>query len=153
MLLWTKFTYVRKETRIITRLFKNTNARIAYKTKNTIQNYLQLKKQNTDKYNKSGMYQMKFNECQLRYIEQTGRNFRTRNKEHIKAIRSNRPNSKYSQHILDTQHTYGTIVDTIDILHFEKKGPLMKTSERFHIYNLSKENLERHIYRHTQPHL
>jgi hypothetical protein len=30
---WAKFTYIGKETRIITRLFKNTNIRIAYKTK------------------------------------------------------------------------------------------------------------------------
>jgi hypothetical protein len=32
--------------------------------------------------------------------------------------------------------------DTMDILHIEKKGPLVKTLERFHIYNLSKENLQ-----------
>jgi hypothetical protein len=32
--------------------------------------------------------------------------------------------------------------DTMDILHIERKGPLMNTLERFHIYNLSKENLQ-----------
>jgi hypothetical protein len=31
--------------------------------------------------------------------------------------------------------------DTMDILHIERKGPLMNTLERFHIYNLSKENV------------
>jgi hypothetical protein len=37
---WTKFTYVGKETRTIGRLFKNTNIKIAHKTKNAIQNHL-----------------------------------------------------------------------------------------------------------------
>jgi hypothetical protein len=31
--------------------------------------------------------------------------------------------------------------ETMDILHFEKKGPLMNTLEQFHIYSLQKENL------------
>jgi hypothetical protein len=32
--------------------------------------------------------------------------------------------------------------DTMDILHIERKGPLMNTLERFHINSLSKENLQ-----------
>jgi hypothetical protein len=32
--------------------------------------------------------------------------------------------------------------DTMDILHIERKGPLINTLERFHIYNLSKENIQ-----------
>jgi hypothetical protein len=32
--------------------------------------------------------------------------------------------------------------DTMDILHIERKDPLMNTLERFHVYNLSKENLQ-----------
>jgi hypothetical protein len=63
-------------------------------------------------------------------------------KEHIQAIRTNKSNSKYAQHILDTQHTYSNIQETRDILYIEKKGPLMKTLEQFHIYSLWKENLQ-----------
>jgi hypothetical protein len=48
----------------------------------------------------------------------------------------------WTQHILDTQHAYGTIEDTLDILHIEKKGPLKNTLERFHIYKLSQENMQ-----------
>jgi regulator of PEP synthase PpsR (kinase-PPPase family) len=33
---WAKFTYVGKETRLITKLFKNTNVKIAFTTNNTI---------------------------------------------------------------------------------------------------------------------
>jgi hypothetical protein len=49
------------------------------------------------------------------------------------------PNSKYAQHILDTQHTYSNIHETMDILHFEKKGPLINTLEQFHIYTASRK--------------
>jgi hypothetical protein len=49
--------------------------------------------------------------------------------------------SRYAQNILDMRHAYGTIEDTFDILHFEKKGPLMNTLERFHIYKLSREGI------------
>jgi hypothetical protein len=31
--------------------------------------------------------------------------------------------------------------DTLDILHIERKGSLMNTLERFHIYKLSRENM------------
>jgi hypothetical protein len=77
-----------------------------------------------------------------KYIGQTGRNFKTRYKEHIQSVSSNNPNSKYSQHILDTQHTYGPITDIMEVLQFEKKGKLMNAWERFHIYKLSKDNLQ-----------
>jgi hypothetical protein len=125
---WITFTYIGNETRTITRLFKNTNLRIAYKTNNTIRNHLQPKNHDTDKYkyNCSGIYQIKCNSCQLKYIGQTGRNFRTPYKEHIRAIHSNKTTSRYAQHILDTRHTYGTIEDTLDILHFEKKRPVIE---------------------------
>jgi hypothetical protein len=114
---------------------------IAYKTNNTMQNYLQSKNHDSDKYNCSGIYKIKFNSCQLNYIGQTGRNFRTRYKEHIQAIHTNKTTSRYAQHILDTGHAYNTIEDTLNILHFEKKGPLMNSLEQFHIYRLSKDNL------------
>jgi hypothetical protein len=91
---------------------------------------------------------MNCNECPLEYIGQTGRSFRTRYKEHIQAIRCNVRNSR-----LDTQHTYSTIENTRDMLHFEKKGPIMNTVERFHIYNLSKDKMQMNdTHTDTQPH-
>jgi hypothetical protein len=72
----------------------------------------------------------------------TGRNFRARYKEHIQAIRSNKANSKYTQHILNTHTALWKTQWTSYILKKEKKGPLMNTLECFHIYNLSKDNLQ-----------
>jgi hypothetical protein len=139
---WATITYVGKETRAITKLFKNTNLRIAYKTNNTTQKHQQLKNIDPDKYSHSGIYEIKCNSCHLKYIGQTGRNFKTRYKEHIHAIHTNKTTSRYSyaQHILETGHTYGTIED--NILRCEKKGPLMKALEQFHIYRLTKDRLQ-----------
>jgi hypothetical protein len=42
---WVTFTYVGKETRHITKLFKNMTVKTAYRTKNTIKRFLQPKLQ------------------------------------------------------------------------------------------------------------
>jgi hypothetical protein len=139
---WAVFTYVGKETRTIIRLFRNTNIHIAYKTRSTIQKHLRIKNTNPDKYSQSGVYEMKCNSSPLKYIGQTGRNFRTRFKEHIHAIRTNKTTSKYAQHILETGHTYGKIEDILNILHHENKSPLMNTWEQFRIYRLTKNNIQ-----------
>jgi hypothetical protein len=55
---WATFTYCGKEVRQITKLFKDTQLKIAFHTRNTINNILKHHIQ-TDKYNNSGIYQMK----------------------------------------------------------------------------------------------
>jgi hypothetical protein len=139
--LLTTFRYIGKQTRTIAKLFRNTNIKIAYKTTNTIQNHLRAKKLDNI-YNKSGVYQLTCGGCQKKYVGQTGRNFRTRYKEHIHSIKSNNSNSKYAQHILETQHSYGPMKDTMKVLHLNRKGQLMNTWERFHIYKLTKDGLQ-----------
>jgi hypothetical protein len=81
---------------------------MASKTKNTIQNILRLNTV-TDKYEKSGVYQMKSMSCPLKYIGQTGQSFNTRLKKHIWDIRNNNSNSGYSNHILNTGYAYSSI--------------------------------------------
>jgi hypothetical protein len=127
---WT-FTYIGKETRIA-KLFRNTDMKIAYRTTNTIENHLREKRQDNI-YNKSGMYQLKCGGCPKKYVGQTGRNFQTRYKEHIQSVRSNNSNSRYEQHLLESQHSYGPLEDTM-VLHLNKKGQLMIKWEQFHIY-------------------
>jgi hypothetical protein len=75
-----------------------------------------------NKYNKSGIYQMKCLDCPLKYIGRTGRTFHTRYKKHIQAISNNNSNSEYSSHILNTGHTYGTVTNTLGITRTHKKG-------------------------------
>jgi hypothetical protein len=69
------------------------------------------------------------------YIGQTGRNFKTRFKEHIQDIINNRTKTGYSQHIINTGHEYGKKEKTLNV---QKKGAFRKTLEKFHIYKTQK---------------
>jgi hypothetical protein len=63
---WAKFTYVGRQTKFITKLFKNTNLKIPFTTENTIAKLLtQNKNRNTNcnKFNKSGIYQLTCQDC------------------------------------------------------------------------------------------
>jgi hypothetical protein len=75
---WATFTYSGNEVRTITKLFRNANVTIAYKINNTIKNHLKPRLPKTDMYNQCGVYQLKCNDCPLKYIGQTGRTFKTR---------------------------------------------------------------------------
>jgi hypothetical protein len=58
----------------------------------------------------------------LKYIKKTGRTFNVRYEEYIHAIRNINSNSGYSNHILNTGHTYGTITDPMDIIRTGREG-------------------------------
>jgi hypothetical protein len=62
--------------------------------------------------------------------------------KHIRSIRTNKPNTKYAQHIPGTQYAYGPVANTMNILHTERKTQLMNTWERFHIYHISSKNIQ-----------
>jgi hypothetical protein len=73
-------------------------------------------------FNNSGIYQLKCKDCTLKYVGQTGRTFRARSKEHLPAIKTNKPNSRYVQHILKTHHTYDTINETMNFSTSKRKA-------------------------------
>ena len=71
---WIKFTYCRKGTSMVTKLFKNTNVKVAYRTKNNLEKLLiPQKTPKRDKYEKSGVYQLECLTCHKIYIGQTDR--------------------------------------------------------------------------------
>jgi hypothetical protein len=78
---WTTFAYSGKEVRKVTNLVEDTNIKVAFCTRNTIQDILRPRPQ-IDKYNRSCNYRMKCMDCPLKYVRQTGRTFNTRYKEH-----------------------------------------------------------------------
>jgi hypothetical protein len=78
------FRYVEKETKFVTKIFKNTNINISYKANTTIQKLLAYNKQkDIDKYGKSGIYVLECLDGGKRYLRQTGRPFWIRFKEHF----------------------------------------------------------------------
>jgi hypothetical protein len=80
---WTTFTYFGHEIRSVTKLFKNTEVGISYKTRNNIKHLLKINDDKEDLYNLSGVYQLQCADCPLKYIGQTGPTFKVRFKEHI----------------------------------------------------------------------
>ena len=113
--------------RTITNLFKPTNLRITYKTANTIQHLLQYTPhQHKTEHERSGIYRLTCNTCNLRYIGQTNRNLQQRYKEH------NDPQSAYAVHILNNRHEYGTLTDTMKLLqHISNPTTLLSSEQLF----------------------
>ena len=61
-------------------------------------------------------------------------------KEHFRDYKYKNGKSNFAQHLIDNNHTFGTIHEIMDILYITKKGKLMNTLERFHIYDEMKRN-------------
>jgi hypothetical protein len=85
---------------------------------------------------------MKCMGCPLKYIGQMGRTFKTRYKEHIQAIRNNNGNSGYSKHMLNTGHTYRSVIDTMKVLKMQRKEMHLNTLERYYIYKMRKNGIQ-----------
>ena len=140
---WAKFTYIRKQTKFITKLFKETPVRIAYTTDNSISKHLTKKPhttQTTRQYEKSGIYQLTCPDCHKKYIRQTGRSFQKCYQEHLHDYKYNKYKSKYATHLLENQHSIGPIQETMQISYTTKKGRLMDTIKKFHIYKQTQQN-------------
>jgi hypothetical protein len=105
---WTTFAHFDPQIRTLTEIFKPTNLYIAYSMDNSIKHKTLYKQQDNDKYSRSGIYKLKYEECnKVVYIGQTGRSFTARYAEHISDIKHNRDKSKYVKYLLHHQHAYG----------------------------------------------
>jgi hypothetical protein len=72
---WAKFTYFGKETRAITKLFKESQIRTAFKVNNTINKRLAHKPCNTNpqqQFGRSGVYCLTCPDCHMKYVGQAG---------------------------------------------------------------------------------
>jgi hypothetical protein len=73
---WATFSYVGKETKFITKLFKGSQINIAFTTRNTIKKLLtDNRHQKKEKFEHSGVYQLACPDCDMRYVGQMGRPF------------------------------------------------------------------------------
>jgi hypothetical protein len=74
---------------------------------------------------------------------QTGHAFKTRLKEHTRAIWFNKDNSRFANRILNIMHSYGTIEETMEILKASKKSWYLDTLEKYFIfqYNQNRDQL------------
>jgi hypothetical protein len=73
---------------------------IAHTTNNTVRQHTEWRRK-PNKCDNSGAYWIKYLDCPLLYVGQTGRFFQTRYKDHIRLVISNQHNSNYASHILN----------------------------------------------------
>jgi hypothetical protein len=119
---WAKFTYNGKETRAITKAFKNTSLKIAYSTNNTVGKLLSAKQHKPKcKYEQCGIYQITCPTCNMKYTGQTGSPFKTRFQEHFRDFKNANRKSSFAQHLLDNRQAMGHMTDFMDIIHITKK--------------------------------
>jgi hypothetical protein len=125
----------RQKTTFITKLFKKTDLKIAWRTTNTVLKLLTPHYQTPDIYTQSGAYRLTCPDCNKGYIGQTRRNFTERYKEHKYAFRSNYHTSNYAKHVAEHAHSFGPFQDTMQILQLQSKGIHLNTIERFYTYS------------------
>jgi hypothetical protein len=114
---WAKFTYVGKETKFITELFRNTSLKIAFTTQNTIGKLLSKQQNhNQNKFVKCGVYQLTCLDCNKNYIGQTDRPFHLRFQEHFCDHKYANNKSKFAQHLLDNKNSISPIENIMDVL-------------------------------------
>ena len=65
---------------------------------------------------------------------QTGRRFLVRYSEHKQALRYNSHTSKFAQHLVEQAHSFGTIHNMMQILHYQKKSAHLNTLEQYTIH-------------------
>ena len=139
-----KFTCVGgNENKFITKLFKNSTVNVSYTTRSTIGKLLsQRSTLNQNKFDDSGVCQLTCPDCKMMYVGQTGKSLHTRFAEHYRDFKYANPKSKFAQHLLENNHSIGRIDSIMEVLHTTRKGKLMDTLERFHIYKVTCENIQ-----------
>jgi hypothetical protein len=93
-----------------------------------------------DKYSISGVYKLTCPDCHKTYVEQTGRQFSTRYKEHMTAWRNHSTTSSFARLLIEEAHSFGPMNKIMEIVHCHKKGAHLNTVEKFHIHTESTKN-------------
>jgi len=124
---WAKFTYIGKENKYITKMFKNLPNKISFTTNNTIGRILSHK--TSSQLDNSGVYRLTCPNCNMKYIGQTDRSFQIWFQEHYHDFKYNNNKSKSAMHLLENHHSIGSINDIMQVLYITKKGCTMDTIE------------------------
>jgi hypothetical protein len=126
-------SHVGRETRQVTKLFKNIQVKIAYPTNSSLEKLVHNNVTGkTDKYEKSGVYQLSCHTCRKKYMCQTSRPLHIKFREHYNDYKYAYKKSKFAQ------HAFGPMYDVMDIAHFARKGKMLDTLEKFYIYEVTK---------------
>jgi hypothetical protein len=128
---------VGKETRAISKVFKNTMIRVTYSTNNTPKKLLTKKHHpHKNKYDNSAIYQITCLTCNMKYTGQTGRSFSTHFQKHFHDFKYRNGKSTLAQQLLENVHTIGFMEEIMETIHFTNKG----RKEKFYIFRKTRLN-------------
>jgi hypothetical protein len=136
---WATFTYTSPQIRKITNLFKHTDVNISFKVYNTMAQLLKPERNThpSSPFEKSDVYAISCVTCGKAYVGQTSRSPNLRYKELTRYIRHNNPQSAYTLHILQHQHVYGPMDQTMTLLKPITNISFLTPYELFFIQSLS----------------
>jgi hypothetical protein len=137
---WITFTYFGPAIRKITNIFKNTQLCIAFRPTNTIGKHIRECNEPQNALLRSGVYEIRCNTCNLKYIGQTSRDVITRFKEHCRYIKSNNPKSAHALHFPNNQHEYGPAHNTVNLSNNVIKN-MLTYWENYYIQNYSNDRV------------
>ena len=135
---WAKFTYFGRERQVITKLYKETQLRIAYKVNNTINKQPAPKLCNPkpqQQYEQSGVYSLHLPGLPHEMSARQAVHSKKRYKEYFHDYKYNIRKSSFATHLLDNNHSMGHINEIMKIIYTTEGGNFMVTVGRFHIYS------------------
>jgi hypothetical protein len=100
---------------------------------NTLHPNLQFTTETREQHNKLPWRHYPYDPLQLEN-SQTDWGFIARYIEHEHSFRNNSHTSKFAQHLVKQAHTFTTIHNTMQILHYQKKSAHLNTVERYYIH-------------------
>ena len=126
--MWRTINYTDAGSPIVGNVFKRHSVKLAYRNTGTLLNKLKTKKQEQDILTRSGVYEIKCDDCEHFYIGETGRTIRERITEHRRTVTSafGRHLHEYGHHSVDNGN--------IKILHNCNKGMKLTLLEAFEIW-------------------
>jgi len=72
------------------------------------------------------------------YTRQTGRPVRVRYREHYNDFKYANNRSTFAHHVINEGHSFGPMDEIMNVIHFERKGRMLDTLEKFYIYRETK---------------
>jgi hypothetical protein len=76
----------------------------------------------------------------MKYTGETGRPFKIRFQEHLRKFTYWNKKMKFARHLLENRHAIGPMENVMETIHITKRGKMMDTLERFHIFRETKFN-------------
>ena len=135
---WRKIVYLGTPSIKATRFLIKENISPAFYNNNNLGKILINNKDKIDSHDKNGVYELQCNDCPAIYIGQTGRNFKTRIKEHFNCWKKKKEDSLFANHLLETNHSFE--LNSYKVLHHQNKGKKLNTLEILEINKAMKEN-------------